>query len=180
MRAVVAVLCCATLALLAGCKASKPGGVESKVANTIKHDVTIGGKDWKNPLPDTPESAKTGQEHFEHHCGFCHGLDGHATGVPFAEKMSPPVPDLSSADVQGYSDGQLKWIIQNGIEPSGMPGWSGILEDDEMWAIVRYIRHLPPKGSLGIPEYFKEAEEEHQHAEEGAKPGQQHQPMHMH
>ena len=77
--------------------------------------------------------------------------------------MDPPVADLSVKDVQDYSDGQLKWIIENGIKPSGMPGWKGILEDEEMWNIVHYIRHLPAKGSLGAPPIFKEEEEEHEH-----------------
>lgn len=181
MKIGIAVLCCAAALSVGGCKASQPGSMETRVATTIKRDVTIGGKDWTDPLPDNADSIKMGREHFAHHCGFCHGLDGHSTGVPFAEKMSPPVPDLSSADVQGYKDGQLKWIIQNGIEPSGMPGWKGILEDNEMWAIVRYLRHLPPKGSLGIPDYFKEAEEEHENAEHGAMPGMQSKPApHQH
>ena len=79
-------------------------------------------------------------------------------------KMDPPVPDLASKDIQAYSDGQLKWIVQNGIGPSGMPGWKGILEENEMWLVVNYIRHLPPAGSLGAPGIYKEAEEEHEHA----------------
>jgi hypothetical protein len=87
--------------------------------------------------------------------------------VPFAEKMSPPVADLKSKDVQGYTDGQLKWIVENGIEPSGMPGWKGILDEDEMWKIVRYMRHLPPKGSLGVPDIFKEEAEEHEQTKSG-------------
>jgi mono/diheme cytochrome c family protein len=168
MKVRMAVLCGLAL-LLGGCKVSQPGSVERRVATEIKHEVTIGGKDWTNPIPDTPQAVAEGQEHFGHHCGFCHGLDGHATGVPFAQKMSPPVPDLASPDVQGYSDGQLKWIIQNGIEPSGMPGWNGILNDDEMWNVVRFLRHLPAKGSLGVPAYFREAEEEHQHARQEEK-----------
>jgi hypothetical protein len=48
-----------------------------------------------------------------------------------------------------------------------MPGWKGILDDGEMWNIVHYIRHLPPKGSLGAPSIFKEEEEEHQQMEHG-------------
>lgn len=151
---------------IAGCKAGKPGGLESKMVTSIKHEVTIGGKDWKNPVPDTPDAQKEGAEHFQHHCQICHGLDGQNTGVPFALKMQPPVADLSSKDVQEYNDGQLKWIVENGIAPSGMPGWKGILEDDEMWKIVRYIRHLPAKGSLGVPEVFKEEAEQHQAAEQ--------------
>ncbi len=84
----------------------------------------------------------------------CHGLDGQNTGVPFADRMSPPVPPLNSTAVQKYTDGQLKWIIDNGIFPSGMPASKGILSDDEIWQIVDYIRHLPPKGSLGEPPVY--------------------------
>jgi mono/diheme cytochrome c family protein len=56
--------------------------------------------------------------------------------------------------VQDYSDGQLKWVIDYGIWPSGMPGAKGTLSDDEIWSIVVYLRHLPPAGSLGEPEMY--------------------------
>jgi len=85
-------------------------------------------------VPDTEDAQKSGAEHFQHHCQICHGLDGQNTGVPFAEKMSPPVANLAAKDIQDYTDGQLKWIIENGIRHTGMPAWKGILEDDEMWA----------------------------------------------
>jgi mono/diheme cytochrome c family protein len=156
-------LLCSALAV-GGCRVSKPGAMESKMATAVKHKMTVGGKDTPNPLVATAENIADGQEHFGHHCGICHGLDGEATGVPFAEKMSPPIPSLSSKDVQEYKDGQLKWIIENGINPSGMPSWKGILSDDEMWKIVNFMRHLPAKGSLGIPAVYKEEKEEHQHA----------------
>jgi mono/diheme cytochrome c family protein len=68
--------------------------------------------------------------------------------------MSPPVPDLGATAIQKYADGQMKWIIENGIRMTGMPGWKGLLDDEQMWQMVRYIRHLPSKGSLGIPEVF--------------------------
>lgn len=158
---------------LVGCKAATPGKMESMAANEAKR-VTIGGKDWKNPSPDTPETVQTGKEHFQHHCQICHGLDGHNTGVPFAANMSPPVADLGDKKIQDYTDGQLKWIIQNGIRFTGMPSWKGILEDDEMWAIVRYLRRLPPKGSEGVPAIYKEEQEEHEQMEHGAKPHEDH------
>jgi hypothetical protein len=97
--------------------------------------------------------------------------------------MAPPVANLGEKDVQAYSDGQLKWIIQNGIRFTGMPGWSGILDDDEMWHVVHYIRHLPAKGSLGAPPIYQEEEEEHKAAEQGQKAGEpalQHQHPHQH
>jgi mono/diheme cytochrome c family protein len=146
-----------------GCRVSKPGAVEGEMAKEVKHKITIGGKDVPNPITATNETIADGREHFGHHCGICHGLDGEATGVPFADKMSPPVPSLSSKDVQDYKDGQLKWIIENGINPSGMPAWKGTLSDEEMWKVVGFLRHLPPKGSLGIPEVYKEEQKEHEH-----------------
>jgi cytochrome c553 len=153
--------------LLCGCRVSKPGAVEGEMAKEVKHKITVGGKDVLNPLSATSDNIADGREHFGHHCGICHGLDGEATGVPFADKMSPPIPSLSSRDVQDYKDGQLKWIIDNGINPSGMPAWKGILDDDEMWKVVIFIRHLPQKGSLGIPAIYKEEQEEHEHMQMG-------------
>jgi mono/diheme cytochrome c family protein len=158
----------AVLLALTACSVSKPGSVEKSVMGEIKKTVTIGDKDKKNPVPFSDDTVKEGQEHFGHHCPICHGMDGQNTGVPFAEKMSPPVADLASKDIQDYTDGQLHWILENGIAPSGMPSWKGILDDDEMWKIVHFIRHLPPKGSLGTPDIFKEEAEEHEHAEQKA------------
>ena len=128
-----------------GCKAKPPGRIEKKLVQESK-ELVIGGKDWHNPIPDNAVSAKLGAEDFQRHCQLCHGIDGHATNVPFARNMSPPVPDLAAKDIQQYTDGQLKWIIENGIRLSGMPRWKGLLDDDKMWRVVRYIRHLPPQG----------------------------------
>jgi S-disulfanyl-L-cysteine oxidoreductase SoxD len=63
--------------------------------------------------------------------------------------MAPPVPSMASTEVQAYSDGQLKWVIEHGIFPSGMPASKGLLGDQEMWQIVRYLRTLHPVGSQG-------------------------------
>jgi len=104
-----------------------------------------------NPLAATPETVAAGRRAFDGYCMVCHGLDGQNTGVPFADRVSPPVPVLNSPAIQRYSDGQLKWVIENGIFPSGMPASKGILSEEEIWEIVTYLRHLPAKGSLGEP-----------------------------
>ncbi len=142
------------LILLHGMKARQPGSLETRMMRRAKHGVFVGDKNLKNPLPATPEALADGKEAFSHYCVACHGLDGQNTGVPFADKMSPPVPSLASAEVQSYTDGQLKWVIDNGIWPSGMPGSKGTLSDDEIWSIVIYLRHLPAAGSLGEPEMY--------------------------
>ena len=140
--------------LLTGCRAKVPGKTETAVVNWTKHRLTVGGRNDKNPVPAIPENIADGKQTFTSYCMICHGLDGQNTGVPFAETMSPAVPLLASPQVQAYTDGQLKWIIENGIYPSGMPPSKGMFSDDDMWRMVLYIRHLPKQGSLGEPAIY--------------------------
>jgi mono/diheme cytochrome c family protein len=147
----------ATLLLgLAACGVSAPGRLETAVATAVKHHLTVRDLGGPNPFPATPELVRRGRADFSHYCVVCHGLDGHATGVPFAAALDPPVPDLGSAAVQGYRDGQLRWIVEHGLAPSGMPAGRGLLNDEEMWRIVLYLRHLPPPGSLGEPAVYRD------------------------
>jgi mono/diheme cytochrome c family protein len=140
---------------LSGCRATPPSKAETKVAYWTKHHVTIRGKSDQNPLKATEDNIADGKDSFTSYCMVCHGLDGQNTGVPFADTLSPPIPSLASPQVQAYTDGQLKWIIKNGIWPSGMPPSNGEFSDREMWEMVLYIRHLPPKGSLGAPAVYR-------------------------
>ena len=150
-----AVLSVAALALaFSACKATPPGKRETGFMAGAKRRLFVRNKDARNPMPVSKESIDAGRVAFSHYCAACHGLDGQNTGVPFAEKMSPPVPLLVSKTVQSYTDGQLKWVIDNGLWPSGMPGSKGVLTDEEIWSIVLYIRHLPPAGSLGEPAMY--------------------------
>ncbi len=146
--------CGAFLVAAAACKATPPGALESKTAAFVKRRVTVGGRGDPNPLAATPELVARGREAFSHYCMVCHGLDGQNTGVPFAAAMSPPVPSLASAEVQAYTDGQLHWIVRNGLWPSGMPAARDLLHDEEIWRIVLYLRHLPLAGSLGEPDVY--------------------------
>jgi mono/diheme cytochrome c family protein len=144
------------LLLVAGaaCSATPAGSVETALLTSAKHRLTVGGRAARNPLQATPALIRAGQQDFGHYCIVCHGLDGHATGVPFARTMTPPVPYLGSADVQAYADGQLEWIISNGLAPSGMPASREMLNQEERWRIVLFLRHLPPAGSLGEPAVY--------------------------
>jgi len=46
---------------------------------------------------------------------------------------------------QQLTDGELFYIIQNGIRLTGMPAWgNGSAQDEEdSWKLVHFIRHLP-------------------------------------
>jgi mono/diheme cytochrome c family protein len=133
--------------LLAGCRATVPSPTETRAIYWTKHHLTVGGKKDINPEKPTADNIADGKDLFTSYCMVCHGLDGQNTGVP-------PVPSLASADVQAYTDGQLKWIIENGISPSGMPPSKGDFSTEEIWHMVLYIRHLPKAGSLGTPPVY--------------------------
>jgi mono/diheme cytochrome c family protein len=139
---------------LSGCRVTQPSSVEKRAITFVKHHVTVRNRSAKNPVSMTAENLAAGKEAFGHYCVACHGMDGQNTGVPFADRMSPPLPPLTSKEVQSYTDGQLKWVIDNGVAPSGMPASKGTLSDDEIWSIVVYLRHLPPAGSVGEPEMY--------------------------
>jgi mono/diheme cytochrome c family protein len=142
------------LLALAGCKATPPSSLETRMMTAAERHFFIGNKREKNPLPSDPDTIAEGKEAFSHYCVACHGMDGRNTGVPFAGHMSPPVPSLASDNVQQFTDGQLKWVIDYGIRPSGMPGSKNMLSDEEIWSIVVFLRHLPPAGSQGEPEMY--------------------------
>jgi mono/diheme cytochrome c family protein len=154
MKKAVTIVMLGTAILTIGCKAGPAGRLETSIMTTIKHKLSIGNRYEKNPLQTTRENLDAGKKAFGHYCIACHGLDGQNTGVPFARRMSPPVPSLTSSNVQSYTDGQLKAVIDDGIAPSGMPSSKGVLSDQEIWATVLYIRNLPPAGSLGEPEMY--------------------------
>jgi cytochrome c len=154
MRRALTLSILATALVPCGCKVSRPNAFERKTITFAKHHITVRNKSAKNPFAMTPQNLADGKEAFGHYCVACHGLDGQNTGVPFADNMSPPLPPLTSPEVQQYTDGQLKWVIDNGLWPSGMPASKGTLSDDEIWSVVLYLRHLPPAGSLGEPEIY--------------------------
>lgn len=154
MRRMVLVAVLGFLTIIEGCKASSTGNTERRVMTWAKHSVFVRNKGERNPLQLTSTNLAAGQEAFSHYCVACHGMDGQNTGVPFADRMGPQVPSLASSEVQSYTDGQLKWVIDFGIAPSGMPGSKGILSDEEIWSAVIFIRHLPPAGSLGEPPMY--------------------------
>ena len=57
------------------------------------------------------------------------------------QNLYPPSPDMRLGETQDLSDGELFYLIRDGVRFTGMPGWGG--EDEENWKLVLFIRHLP-------------------------------------
>ena len=118
----------------------KPTALEAFLARNARRLATPpGAKRLRNPLGPTALNIAEARDHFADHCAFCHANDG--TGKTMInEGLYPPAPDLRAEETQHLSDGELMYIIKNGIRFTGMPGWDGADEDN--WKLVLFIRHL--------------------------------------
>src|SRR5437763_13856320 len=98
----------------------------------------------RNPLAASPEAVAAGRSHFAGHCATCHANDG-SGDTEMGRNTYPPAPDMRSPATQRLTDGQLFFIIQNGVHFTAMPAWGGGGEHDatDSWKLVRFIRHLP-------------------------------------
>ena len=97
-----------------------------------------------NPLSDSPEVLAEARAHWADHCAGCHANNGSGESE-MGQRMYPPAPDMREPATQNLTDGELFFIIQNGIRMTGMPAWgNGTSHDDQdSWKLVRFIRHLP-------------------------------------
>ena len=122
---------------------AEPSAVEAFVARNLRQlAVPRGARELTNPVPlDLPGLAE-GHEHFAAHCAFCHGRDGRGD-TRIGRNLYPKPPDLRAPWTQSLSDGELFYIIQNGVRFTGMPAFAESHSDTDSWELVRFIRKLP-------------------------------------
>jgi mono/diheme cytochrome c family protein len=125
---------------------AKPSRVETFLARNAR-GLSIPGdaKNAANPVADSVEAQRDARLHFADHCAVCHGNDG-SGDTPMGRGLYPKPPDLRDEHTQKLSDGELFWIIENGVRFTGMPAFGGAPEHgnaSDSWKLVRFIRHLP-------------------------------------
>jgi mono/diheme cytochrome c family protein len=103
-----------------------------------------GARERRNPVIDSPEILAEARAHWADHCAACHANNG-SGDTEMGMHMYPPAPDMRQAETQKLTDGELFYIIQNGIRLTGMPSWGTDTgsEEQDSWKLVRFIRHLP-------------------------------------
>ena len=120
----------------------KPSRVEEFFARHARRIATPSdAKQLRNPYPVTPESLVAAREHWVVGCASCHALDGGGNTV-LGRNLYPPAPDMRAAYVQTLADGELYYIITNGVRFTGMPAWGGEHSSEETWQLVSFIRRL--------------------------------------
>jgi mono/diheme cytochrome c family protein len=126
----------------------EPTKVEAVVARQMRISaIPPSAKGLRNPMPLTPDLMAEARHHFADHCAICHANDG-SGNTEVGQNLYPKAPDMRQSATQSLSDGELYFIIHNGIRLSGMPAWGTESDHDhDSWALVHFIRHLPSLSS---------------------------------
>jgi mono/diheme cytochrome c family protein len=124
----------------------EPSSAEAWVAKRLRRmAVPRTAREATNPLKESPELLSGAMEHFADHCAICHANDGSGNTL-IGRGLYPKPPDMREVGTQNLTDGELYYIIENGMRLTGMPAFgeeSAGLGDEESWALVTFIRHLP-------------------------------------
>src|SRR6266403_2090210 len=125
---------------------AKPTALEAIVARKARHmAIPSNARLAQNPLLASAEDLRDARLHFADHCAICHANDGGGQTM-IGGGLYPKPPDLRLPETQNLTDGELFWIIENGVRFTGMPAFSdsgghgGMLDS---WKLVHFIRHLP-------------------------------------
>jgi len=98
-----------------------------------------------NPVAPDERVLSQGMAHFADHCAICHANNGSGDSA-IGKGLYPKPPDLRANSTQNLTDGELYWIIHNGIRFTGMPAFGEDTpgtQDEDSWKLVHFIRHLP-------------------------------------
>jgi mono/diheme cytochrome c family protein len=154
----------------------EPWGIEKAVARAVRSmAIPKIDREEENPWASvaTPEVLKDAREHFADHCAQCHANDGSGK-TEMGQYLYPRAPDMRLPETQNLTDGELYYIVRNGVPLTGMLAWGepNTVQDDDSWQLVLFIRHLPhltaeeikdmehynPKGQMEIEDEQEQGE----------------------
>jgi mono/diheme cytochrome c family protein len=124
---------------------AQPGRVETVVARTMRGlAIPRAAREMKNPVAKSADVVAEGMAHYADHCAVCHANDG-SGDTEMGRGLYPKPPDLRLSASQSLTDGELFYIIENGVRLTGMPAWATGSQAGEhsSWHLVHFIRELP-------------------------------------
>ena len=123
---------------------ANPSGLENMMARKARRmAIPASAGKLQNAAADTPENLRDARLHFADHCAICHANDGSGDTM-MGRNLYPKPPDLRLEQTQKLADGEIFWIIENGVRFTGMPAFGGAHgSEEDSWKLVRFIRHLP-------------------------------------
>lgn len=101
----------------------------------------------KTPPLDTPGLVLSGAGAYESNCRGCHGSPA-LQSPRIAQAMTPRPPYLPHT-IPNWDSNELFYIVKHGIKFTGMPAWAAQSRDDEVWAMVAFLRKFPELDAEG-------------------------------
>ena len=121
----------------------QPSALEAFLARTsLSLSMPSNAREAKNPFTANHDVLRGARNRYEDNCALCHANDGSGL-TDVGKNLYPKPPDLRGKRVQNLTDGELYYIIHNGIRLTGMPAWGKPRNDSESWKYVLFIRELP-------------------------------------
>lgn len=128
-----------------------PSAVEASVARSVRNlAIPWSAHRAENPRRHSAQSVEDGRVAFAAWCASCHGSDGRGN-TRLGRSLYPRVPDLTAPATQHLSDGDLHYIIENGVQLTGMPAWSKSHAGSDSWDLVSYLRSLDRPELVPVP-----------------------------
>ena len=114
--------------------------------NSVRtYSMTIETPDLSNP-----GLVHRGAGHYETGCAPCHGSPAEPQDLSVAQ-ATPPPPTLNHVN-EKWQPKHLFWIVKHGIKYTGMPAWVALEREDEIWAMVAFLREQPSMSAEGYRE----------------------------
>ncbi len=122
---------------------ASPGRVETTLAVRARNlAIPAAARGARNPFAGQKDAWRDVLDHYAEHCEPCHAYDGRGGGET-GRNLNPRTPDMVLARTQDLTDGELFYIIQNGVRWTGMPAWRREHTAEESWKLVSFVRHIP-------------------------------------
>ena len=125
--------------------ADQPSALERGVARAVRNvSIPRRARNEANPLSATPDVLAEAKERFGERCANCHGNNGNGESN-IGKNLYPKAPDLRLPATQNLTDGEIHYIIKNGVRLTGMPAWGNphIAQDDtDAWKLVLFVRSI--------------------------------------
>ncbi|MBF0169720.1 MAG: cytochrome c [Nitrospinae bacterium] len=120
------------------------------------NNITRPRHDNKTPVAGTDPDQ--GAHWFSFYCVHCHGWSGKGDG-PTAATLDPRPRNLTNGKYANYISNLDLFAVIKGGGPArnlseAMPPWGNILQDQDIWNIISFLRTLPEK-----PKYEADAGE---------------------
>lgn len=138
--AIIAVACGLLLIRRGFGARDEPTSLERTVARFVRNlSIPSRVAQEPNPWKPTPNVLKEAREVFTARCAVCHGPDGSGQTL-VGRNQYPKPPDLRSPLTQKLTDGQIHYIIQNGVRLTGMPALGNPHEEqgEISWKLVLF------------------------------------------